>query len=71
LVIDDVIADDHGVAFRSTMQGTHLGEFAGIPGTGRPVIVQLVDFMEIRDGLIAEHWGGPDLHDLMRQLGAR
>jgi predicted ester cyclase len=68
VVLDDVIADDHGVAFRSTMQGTHLGDFAGVAGTGRSVLVQLVDFMEIRDGAIVAQWGGPDMHDLMRQL---
>lgn len=69
VVVDEVIADDHGVAFRATMQGTHLGEFAGVPGTGRQVIVQLVDFMAIEDGAIAAQWGGPDMHDLLRQLG--
>lgn len=71
IVVDDVIADDHGVAFRSTMQGTHLGDFAGVPGSGRAVLVQLVDFMEIGEGAIVAQWGGPDMHDLLRQLDSR
>ena len=28
IVVDDIIADDHGVSFRATLQATHLGDFA-------------------------------------------
>lgn len=67
---DDIIADEHGVAFRSTMRGTHRGELLGIPPTGKTIEVSLVDFIRIDDGKFVEQWGGPDMFDLLKQLGA-
>jgi hypothetical protein len=32
--------------------------------------VHLVDIVRVRDGRITEHWGGPDMLDLLTQLGA-
>lgn len=68
--VEDVIVENDKVAFRSTMRGTHRGEFLGISPTGRQVTVGLVDIIRIEDGRFAEQWGGPDLLDLARQLGA-
>jgi steroid delta-isomerase-like uncharacterized protein len=70
VVVDDIIADDHGASFRATLNGTQLGDFAGIPATGRAIEVHLVDFMEIKDGKIVAQWGGPDMRDMLQQLGA-
>jgi predicted ester cyclase len=35
------------------------------------VTVNLVDMVRIEDGRFVEQWGGPDMLDLARQLGAR
>ena len=70
IVVDDIIADDHGASFRATLNGTHLGDFAGVPASGRAIEVHLVDFMEIKDGKIVAQWGGPDMRDMLQQLGA-
>jgi predicted SnoaL-like aldol condensation-catalyzing enzyme len=35
------------------------------------VTVALMDLWRVVDGRVAEQWGGPDLLDLARQLGAR
>ena len=70
ITIEEMIVQDSRIAFRSTMRGTHLGEFLGIPPTGRLVIVGLVDIIHIEDGKFVEQWGGPDLWDLLKQLGA-
>jgi predicted ester cyclase len=69
IAVEDLIVEADRVAFRSTMRGTHLGEFAGIQPTGRQVTVALMDLIRIEDGRFAEQWGGPDLFDLLRQLG--
>ncbi len=66
--LEDFLADGDCIAFRSTMRGTHRGEFLGIQPTGRRVTVGLVDMMRIEDGRIIEQWGGPDMLDLLRQL---
>lgn len=67
--IEDVIAAADRVAFQSTMRGTHLGEFLRIAPTGRRVTVGLVDVIRIKEGRFVEQWGGPDLFDLLQQLG--
>jgi steroid delta-isomerase-like uncharacterized protein len=69
--VEDVVIGDDLIAFRSTMRGTHRGEFLGIPATGRRVTVGLVDMVRIADGEFVEQWGGPDMLDLARQLGGR
>jgi steroid delta-isomerase-like uncharacterized protein len=68
--IDDLIAEGDKVVARTTMSGTQLGEFFGIPPTGRAVSMAGVHILRIADGRIVEHWGTNDDLSLMRQLGA-
>ena len=68
--IDDLIAEGDKVVARTTMRGTHRGEFFGLPPTGRFVEMQGVHIMRIADGRVIEHWGSNDDLGLMRQLGA-
>lgn len=68
--VEDIVTEGDLLAFRSTMRGTHRGEFLGIAPTGRQVTVGLVDMVRVEDGRFAEQWGGPDLFDLVGQLGA-
>jgi len=68
--IDDLIAERDKVVARTTMTGTHLGEFFGIPPTGRQVSMTGVHVLRVQEGKIAEHWGSNDDLSLMRQLGA-
>lgn len=70
ITVEDVIVSDDRVAFRSTMRGTHQGEFLGVDATGTRIKVNLLDVWRIANGKIVEQWGGPDMHDLMRQLDA-
>lgn len=70
LKVEDLVADGDRVAFRSTMQGTHQGVFQGLQPTGKKFSVFLVDVIRVENGRFAEHWGGPDLLDLLKQLGA-
>jgi predicted ester cyclase len=37
---------------------------------GKQVRVSLLDVVRVENGKFAEHWGGPDLLDLLQQLGA-
>ena len=70
LTVDDVPVEGDRVAFRSTIRGTHLGSFQEIEPTNRRVAVALPDVVRSADDRIAEQRGGPDLLDLLRQLGA-
>jgi steroid delta-isomerase-like uncharacterized protein len=69
-VIHDQIAEGDMVATRKTFRGTHLGDFMGIPATGKPVIVDSIDILRIANGQLAEHWTVLDMLGLMQQLGA-
>ncbi|MFP4073204.1 MAG: ester cyclase [Actinomycetota bacterium] len=68
LTVEDVVAGDDRVAFRSTIRGTHRGPFAGRAATEKQITVGLVDIVRIEGGLFVEQWGGPDMSDLFRQL---
>ena len=47
----------------------HEAPFRGVAATGRAITVAVVDVLRLEGGLVAEHWGGPDLFDLLQQLG--
>ena len=68
--IDDMIAEGDLVVTKKTFTGTHEGDFAGIPSTGKRVTLQFVDIMRLRDGRIVEHWLSMDQLSFMQQLGA-
>ena len=67
---DAIVGDDKGATLRSTMRGTHLGDFLDIPATGRTIEVGLVDYFRVEHGKFVDQWGGPDMFDLLKQLGA-
>jgi predicted ester cyclase len=67
--IEGMIAEGDRVATKKTFTGTHRGEFAGIPPTGREVTVTYVDILRLRDGRIVEHWLSMDQLSFMQQLG--
>jgi predicted ester cyclase len=68
--IEDLFAEGDRVVFRATMRGTHSGMFQGIAPTGRQAAVTVLDIVRLERDEFAEQWGGPDLFDLLQQLGA-
>jgi len=70
MAVDDLIADDEKTVARVTTTATHKGEFMGVPATGNPVEMQLIDIMRFDNaGRVCEHWGVADMFGLMQQLG--
>jgi predicted ester cyclase len=67
--IEDLIAEGDRVVARMTMTGTRLGDFFGVPATGRAVTLTGAHILRIADDRIAEHWGSNDDLGLMRRLG--
>jgi steroid delta-isomerase-like uncharacterized protein len=68
--IEDQIADGDKVATRWTMRGTHVGEFMGVPPSGKQIITTGMQIERVVDGQIVEHWRKSDDLGLMQQLGA-
>ncbi len=69
LTSEDLIAEGDKVASRLTLQGTHKGEFMGIPPTGRQVSVTGIQILRVTSGKIAENWINLDALGLLQQLG--
>jgi steroid delta-isomerase-like uncharacterized protein len=67
--VEDVIAEGDRVVVRWTGSGTHVGEFMGIPPTGRPFTISGIDIYRMADGTMAEHWHVVDQLALLGQLG--
>ena len=68
-VVHEMVAEGDLVATRKSFTGTHLGDFIGIPPTGRKVTMEVIDFVRVRDRKIVEHWNIVDQLGLMQQLG--
>lgn len=66
---DEVIVESNKVVTCGTFTATHLGEFQGIPSTGKQIKLSVMHIDRVEDGKIVEHWGQGDALGLMQQLG--
>src|SRR5436309_1792146 len=58
--VEDQIAEGDKVASRYRGEGTHLGEWRGVPATGRRFSYTGILIHRFEDGKIAEFWGQSD-----------
>ena len=68
--LEEMIAEGDMVAARFTMRGTHKGAFFGVPPTGKPIVVQAMNFYRLAGGQFVEERGQPDLFGLFQQIAA-
>jgi steroid delta-isomerase-like uncharacterized protein len=68
LSVEDLIAEGDKVFCRSTMTGTHDGEYKGIPATGRHISSESAEMFRIADGKFVGYWCLSNVAGLMRQL---
>jgi steroid delta-isomerase-like uncharacterized protein len=69
VTIEDLVAEDDRVVNRSTYTGTHLGEFQGIPPTGKRFTIGGINVSRIANGRIVEDWTILDQLGMLQQLG--
>jgi predicted ester cyclase len=69
LILEDIFCEGDKVALHYTMQGTHRGQFMGIPPTGKPFSVTGMINARIAEGKVVERWANLDTLELMKQLG--
>ena len=67
--IEDVIAEGDRVVLRWTNSGTHVGEFLGMPPTGKSFTTVGIEIWRVQDGRLAEHWDVVDVFGQLMQLG--
>jgi predicted ester cyclase len=66
--IDELIAEGDKVFCRTTLTGTHDGEYKGVPPTGRHVATECAEVFRIGDGKFVGYWCLTNVAGLMRQL---
>ena len=66
--LDELIAEGDTVFLRSTMTGTHDGEYKGNPPTGRHIASESAEVFRIADGKFVGYWCLSNVAGLMRQL---
>ena len=67
--IDEQIAEGDKVMTRWSAHGTHQGELAGIPATGKTSTVTGIVIDRLVNGMIAESWAIFDQFGMLQQLG--
>ena len=65
----DQLAEGDQVATRYVLSGTHEGDLAGIPPTGKPFSVEGMIIARVAEGKAVERWAHLDTLSLMQQLG--
>jgi steroid delta-isomerase-like uncharacterized protein len=69
-VIEDTVAEGDKAVVSFTLEGTHKGDFMGIPATGKKVRVSAIVIFQIADGKVTQVFGIFDQAGMMQQLGA-
>ena len=70
MTVEDIIADGDRVVVRWSARGTHGGDLAGFPPTGRPVSVTGIGIHRFVGGRIVENWSQFDQMGMLQQIGA-
>lgn len=67
--IDQQVSEGDMVATLFTMTATNSGPMGPMPATNKPVKVQGLDLLRIKDGKLTDRWGYLDSRAMMMQLG--
>jgi predicted ester cyclase len=68
-IFDEIVVSGDRVVTSGTFIATHLGEFQGLPPTGKQIKLAIMHIDRVENGKIVEHWGQGDALGLMQQLG--
>ena len=66
---DDLLAIDDVVVENWLFEGTHTGDFMGVPATNKDVTMEGIANHRIVDGRIVEHWSQIDGIGMLAQMG--
>jgi hypothetical protein len=70
IAVDEVIEQGDALSVRFTVRGTHVGDFNGVPATGRPVEIAGITHLHFEQGRCVERWNVADFLGAMIQIGA-
>lgn len=66
--VDDMIAEDDRVVVRVTASARQVGEFMGLPASGRSYEIGEIHIFRFRDGKVIEHWHEYNPGAILKQL---
>jgi steroid delta-isomerase-like uncharacterized protein len=67
---EDIIAEGDKVVVRYILTGTHLGDFSGVPASGKRIKNEGIAILRIKDSKVSEAWMAADSLNIMQQIGA-
>lgn len=66
--VDHLFGDGDTVAWRGIATGTHLGDFPGLPASGKAITLPMCQIFRFTDGKIKELWVFTDSLSLVKQV---
>jgi predicted ester cyclase len=70
MTVEDIVEGQSAVVVREQIEATHVGEFLGIPATGRRVTWEAVTMVKVKDDRVVENYTLLNLWGIYRQLTA-
>lgn len=70
LKIEDTAVASDTIWARLRCTGTQTGALPGLPATGKPFTIDVMDICRAENGKLVEHWGVADQLGLLEQIGA-
>jgi predicted ester cyclase len=70
VIIEHIYAENDFVLVFLNFNGTHSGQFEGMPRTNKPVKIRSADLYRIKNGKIVGHWDVVDRLAFLKQTGA-
>ena len=68
MTVEDLIEGQEAVVVRLHVEGTHVGDFLGVPPTGRRVSWEAVAIVKVKDGRVVENYTMLNLWGIYQQL---
>ena len=69
VTVNKLISEGDVVSGAVKTEGTHTGEFMGIPATNKKMSMTEIHMIRPENGKMIEHWGLADAMTMMQQLG--
>ena len=67
--VEDVVTEGDKIVMRWRIEGTHTGEFLGVPASNAKINVGVTGMFRVENGQLAECWDQFDGLGLMQQIG--
>jgi predicted ester cyclase len=61
VAVEQIIGEGDKVAAHVSIRGRHTGELAGIPPSGKDVVMRISDIVRFENGKVVERWGVEDM----------